>query len=270
VTSRLSLLLCSAGPLLESAAKPPYGKEPLVLGVAHDWYVVIGALIAAAILVALRLPAIPVPLGTRMGQSSWDFTKSWASNLTTAGAFLTTILGAGITPKSSPPSTDPTKPLSQTTHLMNDYVAMSLFFVLLAIVAAVAYGATASPVEVDTPNGKATQRQGRVASFLVASGLTLWSVFGQIITVLLVFRVIQGQEDLSTISTGVFWVILIAALGCIAVYAWRTIPWTVEEQASAKARERHQTRVATEMREKGMEPPPVEDLEPPLPSWSLL
>lgn len=238
----------------------------------NDWIVLLGSLALAVGLVALRRPAIKAKLAEHMGQGSWDFSTSWASNLTGAGGFLTTILAASIVPVGSPPATDATKPASPAIGLIDDYVAMSLFFVLLAIIAAITYKATMAPVEVDTGNGqKALQPQGTVGGFLVASALTLWSVFGQIVTVGLVFGVIQSQHDLSAISTLIFWIVLALAVVSILIFSWRSIPETIREQASPEARARRRARLANEMRANQVAVPAnEEEIRAPLPPWSLL
>lgn len=224
-----------------------------MLTVAHDWYVVVGACAVGVALVLARVPALTVDgtrvsLGSRMGPGSWSFSDSWASNLTTVGAFLTTILTASIF--NSPSA--PVKPL------IDDYVSLSLFFALLTIVAALVYSASSSDIDVLVNGERVTQRQGWVWSFLVAGALTLWSTLGQLATVALVFKVIADQQYLSAVAMDIFWAVLAAAILGALVYGWRSIPCTVAEQVKVHAQ---RTKAFADSAVAGT---------PPLPTWSLL
>jgi hypothetical protein len=106
----------------------------------------------------------------RLGDATWSFSDSWASNLTAVGAILTAVLAETETLFSSD---------GTTTHLASpgQYVALSLVFGLLLLVAPFAYNAT----KVERKVGQnEVQAQGLVVAFLLASAITLWAVLGQL------------------------------------------------------------------------------------------
>jgi hypothetical protein len=147
-----------------------------------------------------------------MGTLKWDFSESWTTSLTAIGSFVGTIISAGLIHRPS-------------------NVGLSLFFGLLVLVAPILYRATGRYI---IPHDKPNERelQGTVGAFFLTSLLILWSVFGQLVTLIAILN------DLSASSQGffsplvhiIFLLVLVLALVGIAFYSFRTLPWVVEDQ----------------------------------------
>jgi hypothetical protein len=210
-----------------------------------------------------------------MGNAKWDFTQSWASNLTIFSALLTTILAA---------------PLDSNNHDLPHFNGLNLFYSLLALLAPIVYNATGSWRLVDTPASATREKdspptekqyQGYILSFLVACTLTLWAVIGEL------GSIFPLLSDLNATTTSIFsapvivlfQVILFIGIALIACfYAPRTIYWTVKEQIGQEAIQTRQRALHLVRQERAqflLEPQnknmaPEKDLQPAKPSWSLL
>jgi hypothetical protein len=87
--------------------------------------IVVASLGAGLVLTAggwLTCGAIRAALKTAIGDASWDFSKSWASNITVVGAILGTVLSAKILPTPTAVVDSP-----------NGYTALSLLFGALVV-----------------------------------------------------------------------------------------------------------------------------------------
>lgn len=180
-----------------------------------------------------------------MGKPHWDFSKSWATSLTAVGALLGTVLaaaGGGLT--------------SDKTN-----AGLNVFFGVLVLIAPLLYSATARYTETGPKDTTEGQAQGYVGMFLLSSLLTVWAVWGELITVLIILYNLSATTIVTSPIRYIFLVFLVAALVCVGVYALRTIPWTVQDQLLTEKQEteRLQARAA-----------PGETLQPPLKDWSLL
>ena len=151
--------------------------------------------------------------------TGWDFSTSWASNITTVGAVLGTFLAASL-------------PSSGLFSGMN-YAALNVLFGLLTAGAAFYYVATRQPTTDD-------QYQGTIKSFVIASCLTLWAVGGELITLGLLavdIEVRHGSPTFSYATAAILVAVLLALLYLVGLYAWRTIEgtiyWTVHDRQAA-------------------------------------
>ena len=92
-------------------------------------------------------------LNERIGTPQWDFSKSWATTLTTVGALLSTVI--------STPALSDIKMQS----------GLSLFFGLVVLIAPLMYTASAErlPTDPDVKNGT-YQYQGTIRMFLITYG----------------------------------------------------------------------------------------------------
>lgn len=153
-----------------------------------------------------------------MGKQEWDFSGSWATSITTLGAFLGTVISA------------------QVSTEMN-HVGLNLFFGLLALLAPILYRATSQYALPDDHEEKlpppSSEPQGYVWSFFLTSLITLWAVFGELITIVIMLADLNtgSSETILAQSVQIFlWFFLVIALLSVVIYALRTIPWTVEDQ----------------------------------------
>lgn len=219
-------------------------------------------------------------LGNTMGAVKWDFQSSWASTLTAIGALLGTIISSSST----------LLPANKQLLSSVEFVSLNLFFGMLLIFAAFFYNTTRSAKELAA--GKELQPHGKVGSFLASSGLTLWAVLGELITIIL----LVGEMWLNNLSLQpvvfIFVMMMILAMVLLLVYAWRSIGWIVSVSESAQEASRPSTATFTlpnaQVRLSAMQSPvpraegkveetvaadlvinvPVQGA--PLPTWSLL
>src|SRR5579859_1070095 len=105
-----------------------------------DIGVIIGTLIISSLLVYISYQKMGLPankLNERIGTPQWDFSKSWATTLTTVGALLSTVI--------STPALSDIKMQS----------GLSLFFGLVVLIAPLMYTASAKrlPADPSVKNG---------------------------------------------------------------------------------------------------------------------
>jgi hypothetical protein len=266
---------------------------------APNWlyFLLFAPAVAALILVATRYCVFWVTqeasrrpkLSTPLGPVNWDLSKSWASNLTVVGALLGTILAAGVLPE-------------ETAVTKSTYAGLNLFFGILILVSPLAYVAMQREKEVKVVREVTEpQYRGTVFWFLAASTLTLWAVAGELGTVGFLFRDIRSAQSLPNVALVAMWVLVIAAVMLLVIYAWTSMRAILKDQIDLpkhkrRARRRHRLDVPvvvlehadvsglpvderaalerTGSRVRVMEEPDEllsdNELEPRLPSWSVI
>ncbi len=125
-----------------------------------DLGVIIVTFIISSLLVYKSYQKMGLPadiLDERIGNPQWDFSKSWATTLTTVGAFLGTVIS---TPSLSG---------------INMQSGLSLFFGLVVLIAPLIYTASIERFPSD-PNVKdgTYQYEGTIRMFLITCTLTVW------------------------------------------------------------------------------------------------
>jgi hypothetical protein len=204
----------------------------------------------------------PCKLSSRLGPLNWDFSKSWASNITVVGALLGTILSAGALPD--------TTTISKAT-----YAGLNLFFGVLILIAPFLYTATQGVVPVHKRGTeKEPQYQGYVLAFLVSSAITLWAVVGELVTVLLLFREIRTGNSIPAAAVWVMGAIVVFACLLLARYAWTTIDAVITNECELRpARQARKQALHDELLRTyagTLSVPDVAKVEPERPAWSLL
>ncbi len=253
------------------------GTVPFELGPSKGppswlYYLIFAPLGFAALLVTVRWNAWKSKrreeherlfhLGSRMGPANWDFSTSWASNLTVVGALLGTILSAGALP-------------DETAVSKATYAGLNLLFGVLILVAPLVYTATRRPTYVHRRTAKAAEPQylGVVFFFLVASALTLGAVLGELATVLQLFREIRTANSLPVAAVWLMGVLVVAAALLLVRYSGQTIGWILTDQCDIPRhrKKKHAELVASgsAFKEDGSVITEAE-VEPELPSWSML
>lgn len=245
----------AAGALVTMALKPLKGNPPFFPQLA--WLTVAvggGSAGLMCYLVVQRLRREGRPLSGKMGAANWDFTRSWASNVTVAGALLSAALSLTALP-------------DQTRYLnKGGYPILNLLFTLLAGLAPLVYNAFRSGVwDATAPEGQQLQYQGTVKLFFVASGTTISAVTAQTMTLSLVICELRNAGMLSPIAGGAFFVLLIAITMCVLAYAMKTMYWTVVSQI---LHSEAQTRSPSA--ERKIAEDYVVSVRAPLPDWSPL
>jgi hypothetical protein len=186
------------------------------------WYLIgSGAIFALCVclVVGRRLKRERLSLFGRMGTPSWDFTRSWASNITIAGGLLSAALCVAVFPE-------------QTAYISKGgFGVLALLFTLLAGLAPFVFNvfrrvgldATAAP-------GAQLRYQGFVIWFLAASGMTITAVSAQMLTLGLVIAEISAAGRISLLVSGTFFVLIACLEAGILVYAAVTMYWTAKSQ----------------------------------------
>lgn len=171
-------------------------------------------LIAGAVLVFGTWARTKVSLTAKLGPPDWDFSASWASTIAGAGAVLGTILGASVLPASP--------------HYLSAaaYTGLNLFFAVLVVLAPFFFAATRIRVGQDADG--TLHYEGFVWSFLVASGLTIWAVLGELGTLGVLFWELHHAATLSSWSVGPIWLLLAGAILLTLYYSIRTLGWILE------------------------------------------
>jgi cytochrome c oxidase subunit IV len=149
------------------------------------------------------------------------------------------------------------------------YAALNLFFGMLILISGFVYTATRRPKETTTQTGgRQVQYQGYVWSFLLASFATLWAVLGELATLSFLLTEIGLQGFLSGGSLHIFQGALLLAGLLALVYAWRSVAAIVSTQTD---RETQRSQLESQIRRLSPQAVPRRnEIEPALPSWSLL
>jgi hypothetical protein len=139
--------------------------------------------------------------------------KSFASTLTAVGALLGTVIGAGVLPEET------------TTLSRAAFVALKLISGVGVVVAALVYAALEWPVWTDVEPKKAgeeTRQQrtmhGTVPGFLVASLITVWAVFGELLTLWLLLDELGQDQGFSETALLIFKALIAIAAVTMCVY----------------------------------------------------
>lgn len=204
-----------------------------------------GAFLCIYSLLALPRLGFKRPLIRRMGPASWDFSKSWASNITVVGGLFSMVLALAVLPE-------------QTHYISRSaYAALNVFFNLLVGAAPFLFNATRTPVPAAHPDQPhEPPLEGYVGTFLLASAITVAAVLGQLGTLLIVVAEL-ARTGVPPPLLNVIWQGLTVLLAVLAlVYSCRSVLWTIKCQ-SGDPIPRGQVEAA-----------PARTA--PLPQWSLL
>ncbi len=153
-------------------------------------------------------------LTDEMGPAAWDFSQSWASTLTLAGALLASILAE-------------TSVVPETPEYLGRaaYGGLSILFGAISLLAPLLY--TASKKIKLTGDTKKPRYVGIVENFLLASGLSIWAAYGQLFTVALLLLEVEAANSLPDSIIPLFAVLIVVAVVSLWLYAWRSIRWIV-------------------------------------------
>jgi hypothetical protein len=194
-----------------------------------------GSLVVALIFITLRTQGTlnaneVIRLGSRMGQGQWDFTQSFATNITLIGSVLTLILTSSSVP-------------AITKILPSDaYGRLAVFFGILVVIAPLFYNGTVikvtvSPDQFDT----GAEYHGTVWGFLLAALVTCWGLLGSVATAFLTLLEIDYDGGLSIAVITVLAVALSTAVVFFGFYTWIKIDGSIVDQFDPAA---HASRIA--------------------------
>ena len=152
-----------------------------------------------------------------MGMPTWEFSQSWASNISVIGGLVT---GSALTFLS-----DEIK-----THFLSrtGYAILLFVFPFLSTLAPLIYNLTRDIKTVSTPSGPAAIFEGRAYMFVLASVFTMWGSIGQLVLQALMFHELRQAELLESSLVGFLdWVLGFITLG-VLWYGGNTIIKTVK------------------------------------------
>jgi hypothetical protein len=179
---------------------------------------VIGTLLLAGVIVAFGASFLKWnQLGHLMGPANWDFSKSWASTITVAGALLGTIFAAGVLP--------------ENTHWLpkEAYAGLNVLFGMLVLAAPIVYSALAR-LTGKAGGGQEPKAHGRVVGFLFSAALTAWGVCGELATLFLLFAEIWRANTLPDAIVYAAWFVLGLISVSMAIYVFASIRAILQSQ----------------------------------------
>jgi hypothetical protein len=171
-----------------------------------DKVLVLPAIIALG-LVGVRWGVLRVSPKNLVAEVDLDFSKGFASSLTLVGAVLGTILAAGVLPED-------TERISKEA-----YTALNVVFGVLVVVAGLVYAAVQRRVK----EGDEWKLYGYVGTFMLASWLTAWAVFGELYCLFLIGDELESATGFTPLGVSLFKFVLVGAALAMLVYLWRRI-----------------------------------------------
>jgi hypothetical protein len=184
-----------------------------------------------------------------MGASQWSFSSSAATNLTLVGSLLGMVLVSSSIP-------DFPRQMSKQS-----FVILSLLFAVLAGLAPLLYNFCCKPVGTNSINSQLVDFEGWVWLFLLADGLTIWAVCGQLGTLGLLFNEFAMRQLISNVSAVCAWLFAVAVGIALLIYCFRTARFYVEE---------HPARAADAALKKEKETAEGTATRIPAPRWTVL
>jgi len=201
-----------------------------------------------------------IHLASRMGQANWDFSQSFATNITIIGSVLTVILTANALPNDT------------RIFPANTYSGLAIFFGVSVVVAPLLYNGTVvrvkvAPDQVDT----ADEYHGTVWGFLLAASLTAWGLVGSVATSFLTLVELERQGSLSLAVVIALGATLVGAVVFFARYLWVRVDGTIVNEFDPDAvAARIQRSTAIRAAAPNPLPAPDDSKPPPSPHWTLL
>jgi hypothetical protein len=188
-------------------------------GPSVAWVLLAPLVVAAILMIVLGF----VLDGGTVGTVDLDFSKSFATTLTAIGALLGTILSAGLID-------DTAAPISKT-----GFQALNLTFGVLVLIAPLCFLVFQIRKEATEKGVKVSHYSGPSWAMLVASGVTLWAVLGQIWTIYLLLGEVDASGDISSLSITVIQVALGIGAVLAVVYSIRKLKWIVNTPGGSTA-----------------------------------
>lgn len=178
---------------------------------ANSWLVIAPLVFAVVLVAAGHSAAGAGPFGPIA--LKWDFSTSWASNLTALGAVLGAVLAKVALP-------------SGTVLVSHDgYTALSLVFGALVVISPFLYTA----LRTGTPSAGGPSFVGAdYRVFLLATAVTIWGVAGQVGTLGCVLYELQHVHQLALGAVIPLFCTLGIAVAGAAWYAFEVVKLTLE------------------------------------------
>jgi hypothetical protein len=197
-------------------------------------------------------------LKTPMGTPTWDFGQSWAANLTVIGGALTALLSFTGLP-------DQGQLMTRTA-----YLCLGVLFTAMLVLAPPLFNFLRRPISVAIPdpenplNTTGLRFQGFVGGFLTATFVLLWGVFGQLITLGILFAELEASDFISNNAMFLLESVLTLLVVALLVYAPVSSTATIKRQKKA-CDERDQWQEKTSKGEEANSPE-----APMMPKWHVM
>jgi len=197
-------------------------------------------------------------LKTPMGTPTWDFSQSWAANLTVIGGALTALLSFTGLP-------DQGQLMTKTA-----YLCLGVLFTAMLVLAPPLFNFLRRPISVAIPdpenplNTTGLRFQGFVGGFLTATFVLLWGVFGQLITLGILFAELEASDFISNNAMFLLESVLTLLVLALLVYAPVSSTATIKRQKKA-CDERDQWQEKTSKGEEANSPE-----APMMPKWHVM
>jgi hypothetical protein len=197
-------------------------------------------------------------LKTPMGTPTWDFSQSWAANLTVIGGALTALLSFTGLP-------DQGQLMTRTA-----YLCLGVLFTAMLVLAPPLFNFLRRPISVAIPdpenplNTTGLRFQGFVGGFLTATFVLLWGVFGQLITLGILFAELEASDFISNNAMFLLESVLTLLVVALLVYAPVSSIATIKRQKKA-CDERDQWQEKTSKGEEANSPE-----APMMPKWHVM
>ena len=115
--------------------------------------------------------------------------------------------------------------------------------------------------------GKDIQYQGYVWAFLLASGIIIWAVTGELATMGPLLAELHGEKAISAEALAILWGVLVVGLLVVLFYSWNTIYWQIERKSSVPAAKK---RRVEKLKSQGRAVGTLQQNEPELPGFQML
>lgn len=158
-------------------------------------------------------------LKERMGLPAWDFSRSWASNISVVGGLVSLATFTGLLGQSQP------KFIRAAGYAELDFV-----FPFIAALAPLVYNFSRT-VQVKSNGGDATiLSEGSVRMFIVAGVFTIWACTGQLLLQALWLMELGAAHTVPPgFGNGIAIIFLLVSTGML-VYASKTMIGTIDAQ----------------------------------------
>lgn len=158
-------------------------------------------------------------LNQSMGLPSWDFSRSWASNISVVGGLVTLSALALI------PNTVKTQQIPRSA-----YPILFFVFPLLAALAPLVYNFSRRVTRDSSTKPPTILSQGKAYMFIVASVLTMWAAVGQLAIQGLIIEELRIAEVLPTSFAILIDIVFGFVVLGLLLYGGRTVVETVRAQ----------------------------------------
>ena len=163
----------------------------------------------------------PASLKDPMGSPKWDFTKSWANNITVVTSVVSTTVLLGLL-------VDEPVFLSKA-----NYLAFNALLVVLLAFAPTIFGLIRK--QTSTTAGKDPEYSGIVFGFLLACAITLAAVLAQLSIAFMLFEEMQWQEILPSTTISILQTVVVFTALALVYYSFTAIRAAIAALANPPA-----------------------------------